>query len=422
MQTRATLLLGFVLGVGATAGGLVAFKYLSRPASPAEAAGGQVPSPTGTAQDRYVYMPGTEELGKDEMRVIACGTGMPAARHGQAATCFLVELGNGDKFLFDLGTGSMANVAGLMIPYDYLDKIFLSHLHTDHWGDLAPLWAGGWSAGRTEALKVWGPSGARPDMGTKYAVEHLLKAYNWDYMTRSAVLNNIPGRIEVTEFDYKGENQVVYSDNGVEVRSWPAIHSGDGAVSYALMWNGYKFVFGGDTYPNKWFVEHAKDADLVIHECMMLPEGGVEFYNQNPQTAWFVFTKIHTSPPAFGKVMSAVRPKHAVAYHFFNEEGTRYGVNEGIRQTYDGPLSLATDGMVWNVTRDGIKERMAQIVHEAWPVRGTRVMGQNEPDDVPTREYTRGILEGNWDVSDAEAQMQKDFMKKYNMKPPKPPK
>ena len=68
--------------------------------------------------------------GADEMRVIACGTGMPAARHGQAATCWLVELGNGDKFLFDIGTGSMSNVAAYMIPYDYLDKVFISHLHT----------------------------------------------------------------------------------------------------------------------------------------------------------------------------------------------------------------------------------------------------------------------------------------------------
>lgn len=68
----------------------------------ADAAGGKVKSPTGTAPDRYVYYPGTEELGRNEMRVVACGTGMPAARHGQAATCFLAELGNGDKFIFGL--------------------------------------------------------------------------------------------------------------------------------------------------------------------------------------------------------------------------------------------------------------------------------------------------------------------------------
>ena len=44
-----------------------------------------------------VYYPGTEELGPDEIRVIACGSGMPMPRLKQAAACFLIELGNGDK-------------------------------------------------------------------------------------------------------------------------------------------------------------------------------------------------------------------------------------------------------------------------------------------------------------------------------------
>ena len=83
-----------------------------------------------------VYYPNTEALAPDEMRVIACGTGMPTARPKQAASCWLLELGNGDKFLFDIGTGSAERIAAMQIPYNYLDKVFLSHLHTDHFGDL----------------------------------------------------------------------------------------------------------------------------------------------------------------------------------------------------------------------------------------------------------------------------------------------
>jgi ribonuclease Z len=181
-------------------------------------AGGTVKSPTGTAPDRYAYYPGTEDLDKNEIRLIACGTGLPAARRDQAATCFLAELGNGDKFLFDVGTGSMANVAALMIPYDFLDKVFLTHLHTDHWGDLATLWAGGWTAGRTKPLSVWGPKGATPEMGTAYAVENFLRAYNWDATTRNFILSAEPGKINVTEFDYKAINGVVYQKDGVTIR------------------------------------------------------------------------------------------------------------------------------------------------------------------------------------------------------------
>jgi ribonuclease Z len=383
----------------------------------AEAAGGTVTSPTGTAPDRYVYYPGTEKLGASEIRLIACGTGMPAARRGQAATCFLAELGNGDKFLFDIGTGSMANVAALMIPYDYLNKVFLSHLHTDHWGDLDALWAGGWTAGRTVPLEVWGPSGARVDMGTKHAMEHFLKANNWDFMTRAAVISPIPGSITVHEFDYKGENQVVYQKNGVTIRSWPAIHAGDGPVSFSLDWNGLKIVIGGDTAPNKWFVKYAQNADLVIHEAFLPPQMFVELYNQPPQLAWQACCGFHTSGQAFGKVMGLVKPRHAVAYHFFNEEATRYGLYEAIRETYSGPLSMATDMMVWNITKAKITERMAVSPEDAWSVPSSAKQPGRDPNRK--RELSRAMINGRLDVRDAQGKMLMEFWKQHNITPPK---
>jgi ribonuclease Z len=382
----------------------------------AHAAGGKVTSPTGTAPDRYVYYPGTEKLGKDEIRLFACGTGMPAARRDQAATCWLVELGNGDKFLFDVGTGSMVNVAALMIPYDFLNKVFITHLHTDHWGDLATLWAGGWTSGRTGPLKVWGPSGATPEMGTKYAVEHFLKTYNWDAQTRNFAVNPEPGKIDVVEFDYTAENAPVYKENGVTISSIPAIHAGDGPVSYILEWNGLKIVIGGDTYPNKWFIKHANNADIVIHECFLTPGELVKYYGQAPQTALGVGTQVHTSPQAFGKVMSTVKPRHAIGYHFFNEEGTRYGIYDGVRETYSGPLSLAADNMVWNITKDKITERMTVSPDQAWSVAGPTA--PPAPIDGIPDPLSDKMKAGKWDPQAADAQnnMIKAFKKEHNMK------
>jgi ribonuclease Z len=380
------------------------------------AAGGVVKSPTGEAPDRYVYYPGTEELNKDEIRIIVCGSGLPAARRGQAATCWLVETGNGDKFLFDVGTGSMANVSSLMIPFQYLDKVFLTHLHTDHWGDMDALWAGGWTAGRPNALKVWGPSGATEDMGTKYALEHFLKANNWDATTRNFKITPEPGRFEIHEFDYKAENAVVYQENGVTIRSWPAIHAGDGPVSYSLEYAGMKIVIGGDTFPNKWYIKYAANADFAVHESMPTPEQMVIFYNQPAQLAWRASGGFHTSPPAFGKVMSMIKPRHAVAYHFFNEEGTRYEIYEQIRTTYDGPLSLADDLMVFNITKDKITERMAVITEDAWSVPGTAVQPppQKGIPDPMTDWIKSGMLQQ--EVVDAQGDLMRAFWKKYDVK------
>ncbi len=376
-------------------------------------AGGKVKSPTGTAPDRYAYYPGTEELAKDEIRLIACGTGMPASRHGQAATCWLVELGNGDKFLFDIGTGSTANLAAYMIPYDFLDKVFLTHLHTDHWGDLDALWAGGWTAGRTEALKVWGPSGSRPDMGTKHALSHFMQTFNWDFATRATRLSNVPGTIEIHEFDFLGENQVVYEKDGVTIRSWPAVHTGDGPVSYGLEWKGYKIVIGGDSAPNKWYVKYAGDADVAIHECFHTPQQMANWYNMAPAVALWLSTQGHTSPQAFGKIMSTIKPRHAIGYHFFNEEGTRYEIFEGVRETYSGPVSMATDNMVWNVTKKGITERMAVITEDAWAVSGIRPPPKREGG--PATEMSKKILEGRWDTMDAEGGMMRDYADEHGI-------
>ena len=214
----------------------------------AEAAGPYSPV---KARARDFYAPNTEDLGPDEMRLIACGTGMPTARPKQAASCWLLELGNGDKFIFDIGTGSAERIAALQIPYNYLDKVFLSHLHTDHFGDLDALFVGGALAGRQKPLRVWGPSAETPERGTKYALDHLRKALTWDLDGRQGLTDPRGYHLDVTEFDYMGMNDVIYQENGVTIRSFPAIHSLDGPVSFVVEWNGFKFVFGGDTYPEQ---------------------------------------------------------------------------------------------------------------------------------------------------------------------------
>jgi ribonuclease Z len=114
-------------------------------------------SPTKPYPIHNVYYPGTEELKPDEMRVIALGSGMPMPRRKQAAASFLIELGNGDKFIFDMGTGSMERLYALGIPLDFINKVFLTHLHADHMGDLPGFYIYGPQNNRSVPLKVWGP-------------------------------------------------------------------------------------------------------------------------------------------------------------------------------------------------------------------------------------------------------------------------
>jgi ribonuclease Z len=375
-------------------------------------------SPTGTLEDRDVYYPGTEALSPDEMRVIACGTGMPNARPKQAAACWLVELGNGDKFIFDIGTGSAERLSAMKIPYDYLDKVFIGHLHSDHFGDMDALWVGGVVGNRVNPMKVWGPAGHEPEYGTAYAIEHMQKMLTWDKGSR---LGNVDIRgLEITlnEFDYRGVNQVIYQESGVTIRTIPAIHALDGPVSFILEWNGLKFAYSSDTFPNKWWLEHSVGADIAIHECFAPPSVLIEKQKFTAGAALNVGTQVHTSPAQFGKVMAETRPRMAVGYHFFNDFDTQPAVLADIRKTYDGPLALATDYMVFNVTKDDVRVRMAAIDEDIWPQPATQP--KLPPDLSQTIGFSDFITDGRVPFSDVVEQLYDEVNAEFGTSVPYP--
>ena len=381
-----TFVAGFV-----TAAALVAIVALRTPGSAADAratssttvAVQQTPNPTSALSPRDVYYPGSEALAPDEMRIIACGTGMPNARPKQAAACWIVELGNGDKFIFDIGLGSAERISAMKIPYDYLDKVFLGHLHADHIGDLDALWIGGVISNRQRKLRVWGPSGADSTLGTAYMIDRMKEMYAWDMASRQGNVNTLGLEIEVNQFDYRLVNEIIYQEDGVTIRTIPAIHAVDGSVSFILTWNGLKFAFSSDTYPNKWWMEHTKDSDLAIHECFAPPSIMVNKQRFAVGDALNVATQVHTSPAMFGKVMSTIKPRMAVGYHVFNDFDTQPQIIEEVRKTYDGPFELAVDYMVFNVTKDSIRVRMAAVDEDIWPLPSvTKKLAANPADRI----------------------------------------
>jgi ribonuclease Z len=329
---------------------------------------------------RNNYFPNTEVLDVDEMRVISLGTGSPNFRRSQASAAWLVELGNGKKFLFDIGTGSLANLGALEIPYSHLDKVFISHLHVDHIGDLDSLFIGGWVSNRVGPLRVWGPSGLQPETGTKYAVDRMREMYTWDLTGRRGRMPSAGGHVEVTEFDYS-KSEVIYEENGVKIKAWPAVHTIDGAVSYSLEYMGKKFVYSGDTVPNKWFNEEAGEADLLIHECYFTVQQLIDLKKYDPERARIVSTVVHTPPSSCGKLFSQLQPRMAISFHNFIDHNVAPGILEGIRKTYDGPLTLADDLLVWNVRDDRVLVRRVIGTDEAWPASPPVPAGPPDPSE-----------------------------------------
>jgi len=327
-----------------------------------------------------IYVAGTEELAADEMRITFCGTGMPYPVYQQASACVIVELGNGDVFIFDLGSGSITRINGMLIDIDKLNKIFLGHLHLDHVGDLGILWAQGGFAGRSVPLEVYGPSGPNHELGTEIFIENTLAAGQWDLESRKAGIPTVGMAINTHEFDF-AKTQIVYEENDVTITSFPAIHSIDGAVSFRLDWNDLSMVFSSDTKPNKFLVENSQNVDVLIHEGFIPAQTMSDITGMPLEIAKYVSEDIHTPPDAAGVVYDMTQPRLAVLYHVILTQEVITESFELLRTTYDGPALYAEDLVTINVTPDYIISRPTEIVKNAYPTY------KNVEGEVPGTEF-----------------------------------
>lgn len=105
----------------------------------------------------------------------------------------------------------------------------------------------------------------------------------------------------------------------------------------------------------------------MIHECFNTVKQLIERSGYDERTARAVGTVIHSAPEEAGQVLARVKPRLAVVYHFFNDFDTGAEIEREIRKAYEGPLALAQDLMVFNVTQEDIRVRMAVTATHVWP-------------------------------------------------------
>jgi len=313
------------------------------------------------------YVPGTEELAEDEIRLTFLGTGMPFPTKSQAAAGVLMQFGNGDILMLDVGSGTVANFNSMKISPADLRKFFISHLHTDHQGDLDMFWAQGIPFGRTLPMHVWGPTGDGHALGTQAFVDGLLAANLWDLESRKGAVVTSGAEIITHEFDW-ATTQVVYDENGITVTSFPAIHAMAGSVSYRIDWKGMSIVYSGDTKINNFMIEQGQNVDLLIHETFLPADIFSEKTGMSLENAMIVVNEIHTPAKAAGVVFELTQPKMAVMYHTWVNDDTLTPLFDDLRIPYLGPVTLAQDLTVFNITPDSIVVRQAHVDYAPWPI------------------------------------------------------
>ena len=165
----------------------------------------------------HTYRTGSEDLAREEIRLTALGTGYPA-RRGQGCAGFLVELGNGEVFIFDAGAGTNSAFNHLRVPYNRATRFFISHYHIDHIADLVVYYDFGQSNGRLEPMNVWGPAGEKPELGMEALIENIYKFAAWHDRTKY-------GNLDTRGFEMKAHEFVPESSQVAQTSGIPELDS-----------------------------------------------------------------------------------------------------------------------------------------------------------------------------------------------------
>ncbi len=382
------------------------------------------PTQTNSLFDGLPVFPLGEALASDQMRITFLGTSC-IPRLSQECNSIFVEVGSGDQFIFDCGTGIMAKYNAMGIPMSKMDKIFLTHLHGDHMSDLTHIYCFGPAEDRKSPLYLWGPKDSGftytdPDKvvvrgpyadGTKAFCENFRKAMRWHTESFSFGATSYASYTPPTQADWglpvapvpvgddsandayalvpieldwtkkgavSGDN-VAYNNpvTKVKITHFPAIHCRFGSVSYKLEWNGMSMIFSGDTKPSYDMIDQAKGVDVFIHEMVVPAEvwaaknmGYSDVAQAKKDPIWnaaynyalAVQNSSHTPQGAFGYMLSQIKPRLAVATHFQAADDTMASALQSVRAHYPvGDITFASDLMVFNVSKTQITQRKAVV-------------------------------------------------------------
>lgn len=278
-------------------------------------------------------------MGSD-FKVTLLGTGHPSPRLDRFGPSTLIEAA-GHKIIFDCGRGTMQRAYQVHKETQDFDKLFITHLHSDHTTGIPDLWITGTIMGRHDKpLRIWGPR------GTKSMAANLEKAFAVDLKVRRMGeqrygLDHEKGvRIEAADVD----EGFVYEEDGLSVEPFRVNHfdhfCDEPSFGYRVKYDGRSVVLSGDTCFCENLIMYSSGVDLLVHEVAAAPLG-VDLSNDVRY-----FLSLHTQPEECGRVFQRVNPGLAVYYHVLQFLGVSLEeVMDRTRREYVGPLVFGEDLM-----------------------------------------------------------------------------
>lgn len=205
----------------------------------------------------------------DGLQVYLCGTGSPMPDPSRAGPCLGVVAGD-RAFVFDAGSGSARVLGRMGFPMARLERVYLTHLHSDHFDGLGELLLQAWIGGaRTTPLAVAGPEGVAEvvdGFNTAYRIDSGYRtAHHGPEIANPASYGGVAERIDTPGDD----GRVVLQDGDLTIRAITVSHAPVApAFGYRIDYRGRSIALSGDTTYNENFVAAASGVDVMFHESL----------------------------------------------------------------------------------------------------------------------------------------------------------
>ena len=237
------------------------------------------------------------------LQVLCSGT--PTPSHLRWGSSFALKMDDSKWFMFDCGPAATYKLvqAGIS-PLDVSD-LFFTHHHSDHDSDYACLLLSRFdmSIGNESPLKVYGPPRAVPVVDSKD-------------ISPGVVLSNDDVVIEAARV----EHVQPYLDS----------------LAYRVNYNQGSIVFSGDTRPCQSLIDLAKDADVLVMECIRLHKD----MKDN------ITSECESSAQAAGEVANNAGVKMLVLTHQspdLDQPVKKEQVIKEVQKSYDGQIEWAVE-------------------------------------------------------------------------------
>ena len=228
------------------------------------------------------------------------------------------------RLLMDCGSGVIQRLAEQSIPWMEITHVALTHFHIDHVGDLPSLifaWRYGALPARSAPLELIGP------IGTRALFDRLTVAFGqW--------VSN-PGFV-ITVRELAPDDEITLSED--VVLSCRKVPHTEESVAYSIRHGGARVVYTGDTGYDESFADWAAGCDLLLCECSLPADMAI------PE---------HLTPEQCAEIGKRARPALLALTHLYPPLD-RVDVHAIVSATYDGAVTIATDGWQWESGRRGL--------------------------------------------------------------------